>query len=79
MKYDVLTVYDLSPEQMLELKQAYLTQMFDETEERSPSWDELAWADEIVDDRLIFDAYAGTVFSNDDFVCSAGMEDYQNE
>lgn len=74
MKYDVLTVYDLSPEQMLELKQAYLTQMFDETEERSPSWDELARADEIVDDQLIFDAYANTVFSNDDFVCSAGME-----
>ena len=75
MKYDVLTVYDLNPDQMLELKQAYLTQMFDETEERSPSWDELARADEIVDDSLIFDAYAGTLFSNDDFVCSAGMEE----
>ncbi len=74
MKYDVLTVYDLNLDQMLELKQTYLMQMFDETEGRSPSWDELARADEIVDDSLIFDAYAGTVFSNDDFVCSAGME-----
>lgn len=43
--------------------------------EESPSWDELARADEIVDDQLIFDAYANTVFSNDDFVCSAGMEE----
>ena len=75
MKYDVLTVYDLNPDQMLELKQAYLTQMFEETEEESPSWDELARADEIVDDQLIFDAYANTVFSNDDFVCSAEMEE----
>ena len=75
MKYDVLTVYDLSPEQMIELKQTYLTQMFEETEEESLSWNELARADEIVDDSLIFDAYAGTVFSNDDFVCSAGMEE----
>lgn len=66
--------YDLNPEQMLELKQVYLTQMFEETEEEFPSWDELARADEIVDDSLIFDAYAGTVFSNDDFVCSTGME-----
>lgn len=74
MKYDVLTVYDLNPEQMLELKQGYLTQMLDETEGRSPSWDELACADEIIDDQLIFDACAGTGFSNDDFVCSAGME-----
>ena len=74
MKYDILTVYDLNSEQMLELKQAYLTQMLDETEGRSPSWDELACADEIVDNRLIFDAYANTVFSNDDFVCSAGIE-----
>ena len=74
MKFDVLTVYDLNLEQILELKQVYLTQMFEETEEESPSWDELARADEIVDDNLIFDAYAGTVFSNDDFVCSAGME-----
>ena len=75
MKYDVLIVYDLNPEQILELKQVYLTQMFEETEEESPSWDELARADEIVDDSLIFDAYAGTLFSNDDFVCSAGMEE----
>lgn len=75
MKYDVLTVYDLNPDQMLELKQAYLTQMFDETEERSPSWDELARADEIVDDSLIFDAYANTVFSSEDFMCSAGTEE----
>ena len=75
MKFDVLTVYDLNLEQILELKQVYLTQMFEETEEESPSWDELARADEIVDDNLIFDAYAGTVFSNDDFVCSAGMEE----
>jgi len=74
MKYDVLTVYDLNPEQMLELKQGYLTQMLDETEGRSPSWDELVCADEIIDDQLIFNTYAGTVFSNDDFVCSAGME-----
>lgn len=74
MKYDVLTVYDLNPEQMIELKQVYLTQMLDETEGRFPGWDELACADEIVDNRLIFDAYANTVFSSEDFMCSAELE-----
>lgn len=47
MKTNYLTVSDLTAEQMLELKQAYLCQHFEECEDREPSWGELANADSI--------------------------------
>ena len=66
-----MTVSELSNDQMLELKQDYLTQHLLEVEERTPSYGELADADNIVDDAIIFEQYDGVVFSEDDFACSA--------
>ena len=63
----MLTVYDLTAEQMHQLKEMYLDEHLQEVEGRSASYGELASAADIVDDWLIFDAYAGTVFSPDDF------------
>ena len=68
-----MTVSELNVDQMSELKQAYLCQYLLEVEDRTPSWEELADADEIVPDDLVFDVYGDTVFSPDDFGCSAGQ------
>ena len=67
---EYLTVSELTNEQMLELKQNYLCQHLLEVEDRTPSYGELADADEIVSDHLIYDAYGGTLFVPDDFFCS---------
>ena len=66
---EMLTVYDLTRDQINELKASYLDQHLQETEGRSASYGELADAGEIVPDWLIFDAYAATLFSPDDFFC----------
>lgn len=66
-----MTVSELSNDQMLELKQDYLTQHLLEVEERTPSYGELADADSIVDNAIIFEQYDGVDFSEDDFFCSA--------
>lgn len=63
-------VRDLSRAQLIELKERYLTNALLELENRTPSYGELADADNIVDDQIIFDAYAGTMFSADDFFCT---------
>lgn len=61
-----MKVTELSREQLVELKQAYLCENGYE-----PSWYELATADEIVDDETIIEEYEGTHFVNDDFFCTA--------
>ena len=66
------TVYDLSVEQMQELKQNYLFASLEEMEGRSPSWYELANADSIVPDWIIFDNYSHITFTDDDFSCTVG-------
>lgn len=70
-----MTVSELTAEQMEELKQTYLTQHLLEVEDREPSYNELANAADIVPDWIIFDAYGGTVFYNDDFFCSCSTPD----
>jgi hypothetical protein len=66
------TVYDLTIEQMQELKQDYLFASLEEVEGRSPSWYEIANANEIVPDWIIFDNYSRVIFTDDDFSCTAG-------
>lgn len=66
-----MTVSELTAEQIEELKQSYLCEHMEETEDRSPSYDELANAAESVPDLIIFEAYGDTIFSNDDFSCTA--------
>ena len=63
------TVKELTRDQLVELKQNYLTQKMDEKGE-SPSYGELAEADQTITDDEIFSEYDGTMFSEDDFMCS---------
>lgn len=69
-----MTVYDLNREQLIELKQNYLTEQMDARGE-SPSYGDLADADDIISDEEIYHAYKDTIFSADDFSSSA--DEYQ--
>ncbi len=74
-----MDVLELSREQMIELKQNYLTQLADEgsyaevldVDYNEPSCWDLANADEIVPDCVIFKNYEGVCFVDDDFFCTA--------
>jgi hypothetical protein len=66
-----MTVRELDRGQLIELKQAYITEKNDEVGQGT-SWGELADADDIISDKEIFDRYDGYTFSNDDFFCSVG-------
>jgi hypothetical protein len=68
-----MTVQELDREQLIELKQAYITEKNDEVGEGT-SWGELADADDIISDKEIFARYDGYTFTNDDFFCSVGRE-----
>lgn len=57
-----MTVRELSRNQLIELKQNYLTQ-----NNESISQGELANADDIVSDETIFNQYEGVRFTEDDF------------
>lgn len=63
------TVKELTREQLIELKQNYLTQKMDEKGE-SPSYGELAEVNQTITDDEIYAEYDGTMFSDDDFSCS---------
>lgn len=63
-----MTVYELNRDQFSELKEAFLAQHLDE---EFISYGLLADADEIIPDETIFEAYEGTIFTEDDFFCSA--------
>ena len=65
----MLTVYDLTRNQLDELKAIYLDQHLQETCDECASYGEITSTSEIVPDWLIFDTYAGTLFSPDDFFC----------
>jgi hypothetical protein len=68
-----MTVQELDRDQLIELKQAYITEKNDEVGEGT-SWGELADADDIISDKEIFVRYDGYTFTNDDFFCSVGRE-----
>ena len=61
-----MSVKELNRNQLVLLKQSYLIQGNERNEERT-YWSDLADADEIVSDELIYDEYAGYDFSEDDF------------
>lgn len=68
------SVYDLTRDQLDELKSAYFWS--DETAHIS-KYDHLdrpALFSGDVPDNVIFDYYSGISFVNDDFCCTAGME-----
>ncbi len=70
-----MTVSKLTRDQIIELKQNYLSEKIYNEGERCISWGELADADELVSDETIFAEYGGYDFSVDDFFCTAG--DYE--
>lgn len=69
------TIYDLTREEIIEVKQNYLVLLADEgrfaevvgVDYDAPAWGDLADADTIVPDDVIFEEYADTIFSEDDF------------
>lgn len=69
-----MTVYDLNRDQLVELKQRYMTEEMAEHNE-FPSYADLAEADDIYSDEYIQAIYSGTEFVDDDFFSSAGQEE----
>lgn len=76
-----MNVTELSREQLTELKCNYLEQLADEgsfaevldVDYNEPSCWDLANADEIVPDDVIFKNYEDVCFVNDDFFCTANI------
>lgn len=64
---------DLTNEQRLELKQTIVKDRREHIGE-GVSYEELANADELVDDEVLEEAYAGTEFSPDDFSCGEAAD-----
>lgn len=65
-------VTELNRDQLIELKQSYLDALNESGEHEDVvgvSYDELANADDIVPDDVVFNHYDGVVFSDDDFFC----------
>ena len=62
-----MKVTELSREQLIQLKQAYMTELAGEEDCGEPSWEDLAMVDEMVPDDVIFDNYEGTDFTEEDF------------
>lgn len=73
-----MNVTELTREQLTELKCNYLEQLADEgtfaevldVDYNEPSYYDLANADGIVPDCVIFKNYEGVCFVNDDFFCT---------
>ncbi len=74
-----MDVHELSRDQIVELKCNYLTKLADESsyaevlncDYNEPSYWDLANADDIVPDDVVFREYEGVCFVNDDFFCTA--------
>lgn len=64
---------DLTNEQRLELKQDIVKDRNEHIGEGT-SYGELANADELVDDEVLQEAYAGTEFTSDDFSCGEAAD-----
>lgn len=61
-------VSELNREQLTELKQSFLSQQNEENG-NGTSYDELSRADSIISDEMIYEAYSGINFTEDDFYC----------
>lgn len=72
----IMTVHELNRDQLVQLKQDYLCQLADcgefaeivGVDYDEPSWKDLADADEIVPDDVIFRNYDDVYFTEEDFV-----------
>lgn len=75
-----MNVNQLTPDQLEELAQSYLMEHYSEynpdaAEPEGPSYGELAAALDIVGRDTLAREYAGTVFTSEDFFCSAPQPD----
>lgn len=74
-----MDVTELTREQLVELKCNYMGMLADEgtfaevlnRDYDEPSYADLAEADDIIPDEVIFRNYEGVYFVNDDFFCTA--------
>lgn len=74
-----MRVTELSLDQLVELKQNYLSELADDgsfaevmdCDYNEPSYSDLANADDIVPDDVVFRNYEGVCFVPDDFFCTA--------
>ena len=73
-----MTVYDLNRDQLTEVKQRMLMEQYDLRGE-TPSYGELADVDDLISDEEVYAEYAGTEFVPDDFFCSAGEDEPEDE
>ena len=79
-----MDVRELSREQLIELKQAYMARLADEgsfaevmgVDYDEPSIGDLANADEIIPDDVVFREWEGTDFTSDDFFCTTSSRWY---
>lgn len=65
-----MTVRELNRDQLNELKEAFVT-MEAENNEESVGYGDLIEAHDRISDEEVFEYFDGTIFSNDDFLCSA--------
>jgi len=65
------TVSELTHEELAELKLDYYTGMIMEKEHRTPSYDEMADIDNLVDDAFIMNHYSHITFVDEDFFCNS--------
>ena len=73
-----MTVRELNRDQLIELKQQHMIEEYDRRGE-TPSYGELADADDMYSDEYIYSVYENYTFSPDDFTSSAGQpEDEYN-
>ena len=68
-----MTVHELNRDQLIELKQHYLTETQD-----SVGYSDLMDADDLVPDSVVYGYYAGYSFSPDDFFSSAGEDEEED-
>ena len=75
-----MTVYELNAQQYKELCQAYLSNFWVDNENgtTSPSYHDLACADELVDPQIIYDYYDGVDFVEEDFSCNNVKTEIEN-
>lgn len=72
-------VEELNRDQLIELKERYMIELANTGEYAEvmnvewdyPSMGEIAGADFLIDDTIIIERYADTIFTKDDFFCTA--------
>ena len=78
-KTSIMRVEELSREQLVELKECYMTMLADEgtfsevvgRDYDEPSYEDLFNADSIIPDDVVLRNYEGIEFVKDDFLCTA--------